>query len=83
MPHCSGDMYPGVPPAHAGGGSPAAIGRCARWKSSSIGWPSPASEYVRRLDVHVQEVAVVGILQSIRQAGPDRADRLDVRSNAR
>ena len=26
-----------------GGGPPGAIGRRARWKSSSIGWPSPAS----------------------------------------
>ena len=39
---CSGDIQPGVPPSRSPTHSPGSIGLRARWKSRSIGWPSPA-----------------------------------------
>ena len=72
-------MYGSVPPIAARPGRPAGVVSSARLKSSSIGWPSSVEQDVGRLQVAVQDAAVVGVGQPVGQLRPpSHSDRLDV-----
>ena len=51
----------------------------ARWKSSNIGWPSPASSTFEGLMSRCNKPALMGMMQAFGQARPDPANGLLVR----
>ena len=71
-------MNSGVPPNQAG----AIPSRCDRpphkMEIQEHRLAISGQQHVRRFDVHVNQTAIVCVLQAVGKAGPDRDDRIDV-----
>ena len=75
---CSGDIQPGVPPSRSATHSPARIGLRREVEVEEHRLAVDRDQHVRRLDVHVDQAARVGVVEGVGQAGGDPGHRLDV-----